>query len=102
VGYWDGDTLVVRTRNFHPQQYYRGSSEQLEIIERFELIEPDKIKYAFVMEDPLTYQRAWTGEVAMNRRPAGDRLYEYACHEGNYAFTGILAGARRLEVEGGN
>jgi hypothetical protein len=54
------------------------------------------------MDDPLTYQRSWTGEVAMNRRPSGDRLYEYACHEGNYAFTGIMAGARRLEVEAGN
>ncbi len=100
VGYWDGDTLVVQTRNFHPQQSFRGSSDQLIVTERFDLVEPDKIRYAFTIEDPLTYQRPWTGEVAMNRRPAGDRLFEYACHEGNYAFSGILAGARRLEVEG--
>ena len=99
VGYWEGDTLVVKTRDFHPQQAYRGSSEQLVVTERFELLAPDKIKYAFTMEDPLTYRGSWTGEVAMNRRPAGDRMYEYACHEGNYAFSGILGGARRLEVE---
>ena len=53
------------------------------------------------MEDPLSYRSSWTGEVAMNRRPIGDRMYEYACHEGNYAFSGILGGARRLEVEAG-
>lgn len=99
VGQWEGDTLVVKTRNFHPQQSYRGSSEQLVITERFELSGPDKIRYSFTMEDPLSYTRPWTGEVAMNRRPAGDRMYEYACHEGNYAFPGILGGARRLEVE---
>lgn len=99
VGYWEGDTLVVKTRDFHPQQSYRGSSEQLVVTERFELIEPHRIRYAFTMEDPMSYRSAWTGEVAMNRRLAGDRMYEYACHEGNYAFPGILGGARRLEVE---
>lgn len=100
VGYWDGDTLVVQTRNFHPQQSYRGSSQDLVVTERFELVAPDKIKYSFTMEDPQSYRAPWTGEVAMNRRPANEPMYEYACHEGNYAFTGIMAGARRLEVEG--
>lgn len=97
VGYWEGDTLVVQTRNFHDFQSYRGSSEALVITERFELLGPDKIKYAFTMDDPASYQHSWTGEIAMNRRPAGDRIYEYACHEGNYAFPGILGGARELE-----
>lgn len=97
VGHWEGDTLVVETKNFNDFQSYRGSSEQLQITERFELIGPDKIKYSFTMDDPASYQRAWTGEIAMNRRPAGDRMYEYACHEGNYAFPGILGGARQLE-----
>ena len=99
VGYWEGDTLVVKTRNFHPQQSFRGSSDQLLITERFELLAQDKIKYAFTMEDPLTYRTAWTGEIAMNRKPQGEVMYEYACHEGNYAFPGILGGARRLESE---
>lgn len=89
IGYWEGDTLVVKTRNFHPQQSFRGSSEQLLITERFELIEQNKIKYAFTLEDPLTYRMPWTGEVAMNRKPEGEVMYEYACHEGNYAFPGI-------------
>ena len=99
VGYWDGDTLVVKTQDFHPQQSFRGSSEQMIITERFELIEQDKIKYAFTIEDPLTYRRPWTGEVAMNRKSTEEGMYEYACHEGNYAFPGILGGARRQEAE---
>ncbi|PCH63025.1 MAG: hypothetical protein COC19_01855 [SAR86 cluster bacterium] len=99
VGYFEDDVLVVETRNFHDFQSYRGSSQELTIIERFELIEEDKIKYSFTMHDPQSFQRDWTGEIAMNRRPAGDRMYEYACHEGNYAFPGILGGARRLESE---
>jgi hypothetical protein len=99
VGYWDDDTLVVRTRNFHPQQSFRGSSDQAVITERFDLIGPDKIKYAFTIEDPLTYSRSWTGELALNRKPAEEVMYEYACHEGNYAFSGIMAGARRQELD---
>lgn len=67
------------------------------VTERFELIAQDKIKYSFTMEDPLSYQRSWTGEIAMNRRPDNEPMYEYACHEGNYAFAGIMGGARELE-----
>ena len=99
VGYWDGDTLVVETLNFNRFQSYRNSGPRLKVTERFELVGPDKIRYSFTMDDPDTFSRPWTGEVAMNRRPAGDRIYEYACHEGNYAFPGILGGARRLEHE---
>ena len=99
VGYWEDDTLVVKTKNFHSLQSYRGSSEQLLVTERFELIEQDKIKYSFIMDDPQSYRRDWTGEIAMNRRPVDEPMYEYACHEGNYAFPGIMGGARRLEAE---
>lgn len=99
VGYWDGDTLVVQTKNFHPQQSFRGSSDEMVITERFDLLNKDKIKYGFTIEDPLTYERPWTGEVAMERKPADEVMYEYACHEGNYAFPGIMGGARRLEME---
>jgi hypothetical protein len=99
VGYWDGDTLVVETRNFHPQQSFRGSSDQAVITERFDMIGPDKIKYAFTIEDPLTYSRPWTGELALIRKAADEAMYEYACHEGNYAFHGIMAGARRQELD---
>jgi hypothetical protein len=69
------------------------------ITERFDMIASDKIKYAFTIEDPLTYTRPWSGEVAMNRKPPEEVMYEYACHEGNYALNGILAGARRLEAD---
>ncbi|MBM87919.1 MAG: hypothetical protein CMQ41_06020 [Gammaproteobacteria bacterium] len=100
VGYWDDDTLVVTTKNFHSQQSFRGSSDQMVITERFDLLSKDKIKYAFTIEDPLTYSRSWTGEVAMDRKPKEEVIYEYACHEGNYAFPGIMGGARRLEMEG--
>jgi len=99
VGFWEGDTLVVKTKNFHTQQSYRGSSDELVVTERFELLEQDKIKYSFTIEDPQSYQRDWTGEIAMNRRPLAEPIYEYACHEGNYAFPGIMGGARRLEHE---
>lgn len=99
VAYWEDDTLVVKTRNFHSQQSYRGSSDELLVTERFQLLAADKIKYGFTVEDPQSYRRAWSGEVAMNRRPLDEPIYEYACHEGNYAFSGIMAGARRLEVE---
>jgi len=99
VGYWEGDTLVVETKNFHPQQSFRGSSNELVVRERFELIEADKIKYGFTLEDPLTYRRPWTGEIAMKRKLDGEIMYEYACHEGNYAFPAIMGGARRQEQE---
>lgn len=99
VGHWEGDTLVVETINFNKFQSFRNTSPQLKVTERFDLIGPDKIRYSFTMDDPQTYARPWTGEVAMNRRPEGDRIYEYACHEGNYAFPGILGGARRLEQQ---
>ena len=99
VGYWEGNILKVETRNFHPQQSFRGSSGEVAMTEEFELIGPEKIRYRFTIEDPLTYTQPWSGEVAMNRKAPQERMYEYACHEGNYAFSGILAGARRLELE---
>jgi hypothetical protein len=99
VGYWEGDTLVVKTQNFHSQQSFRGSSGQLVITERFSLQNEGKIKYAFTLEDPLSYRQTWTGEIAMNRKLPGEHMYEYACHEGNYAFHGIMAGARRQELD---
>lgn len=99
VGHWEGDELVVETRNFNKYQSYRGSSPALVVTERFELISDSKIKYSFTMDDPLSYQRPWTGEIAMNRRPTEEGMFEYACHEGNYALPGIMGGARRLERE---
>lgn len=99
VGRWDGNVLKVETRDFHPQQSFRGSSNEVVMTEEFELLGPGKIRYRFTIDDPLTYTQPWSGEVAMNRKAPEERMYEYACHEGNYAFAGILAGARRLELE---
>ena len=99
VGYWEGNVLKVETRDFHPQQSFRGSSNEVVMTEEFELLGPEKIRYRFTIDDPLTYTQPWSGEVAMNRKATEERMYEYACHEGNYAFAGILAGARRQELE---
>ena len=99
VGRWEGDTLVVETIGMHPFQSFQGYTENVHITERFDLIGANKIRYNFTIDDPAVYSRPWTGEVAMNRRPDGDQMFEYACHEGNYAFPGILGGARRLEMD---
>jgi len=95
VGRYEGDTLVVETVNFPEQQSFRGASENLKVIERFTRIAPNKTLYRFTVEDPTTFAQPFTGEVAFNASP--NNLYEYACHEGNYALPGILAGAREAE-----
>ncbi|MDP2283792.1 MAG: hypothetical protein Q8L06_06605 [Pseudohongiella sp.] len=100
VGRWEGDTLVVETRHFHPQQAFRGASEHLTITEKFWLESPGKIVYSVTLDDPTVFRQPWTAEIPMQRRPDGEMMYEYACHEGNYAFSGILAGARKLEELG--
>jgi len=97
VGHWEGDTLVVETTNFRKQQSFRGASENLKVTERFTRVEPGKILYQFHIEDPTTFSTPWSGEVAMNA--TNEKIYEYACHEGNYALPGILAGAREQEQQ---
>jgi len=92
VGHWEGDTLVVDTTNFTSQTRFRGATEDLHVIERFTRIGPDTILYRFTINDPSTFTKAWTGEstfVAIS-----DKLYEYSCHEGNYAMVDVLRGAR--------
>ena len=99
VGYWDGNVLNVETRDFHPQQSFRGSSNEVVMREEFELLGPEKIRYRFTIDDPLTYTQPWTGEVAMNRKATEERMYEYACHEGNYAFAGMSRRRAPQELE---
>ena len=97
VGHWDGDTLVVDTTNFTNKTRFRGSSENLHVVERFSRIDEHSILYRFTMEDPTTWTKPWTGEYAW---PETDgKIYEYACHEGNYALKDILKGARLREKE---
>ena len=100
VAYWDGDTLVVETVNLHPQQSPRNSaplSKQGKVIERFSRYSDEQILYEFEVSDPVYYTEDWRGEMTFNTTET--KPYEYACHEGNYGLTGILAGARRLELD---
>jgi hypothetical protein len=97
VGHWDGDTLVVDTTNFTDKTRYRGSTQNLHVVERFTRIDDGTLLYRFTIEDPATWTKPWTGEYTW---PATDaQIYEYACHEGNYALTDILKGARLREKE---
>src|SRR5258708_5659182 len=97
VGHWEGDTLVVDTTNFTDKTRFRGSSENLHVIERFSRVDADTLLYRFTIEDPTTWTRPWTGEYTW---PATqEHLYEYACHEGNYALGNILRGARLKEAD---
>ncbi len=98
IGHWEGDTLVVETQGFHPQQNFRGSSNDMKVTERFSRTADSQILYSFTVEDPEVFSAPFTGELMFNARPAQESMYEYACHEGNYALPGILAGARRLEM----
>jgi hypothetical protein len=95
IGHWEGDALVVETTNFHPLQVFRGASEHLKVIERFTRTGPDTILYKFEIDDPTTFTEKWGGEVPFNRTE--DLIYEYACHEGNYALSNVLSGERNRE-----
>jgi len=105
-GHWEGDTLVVDTTNFSYSDqsrfgiFYDGMSDQnLHIVERFTRTDPNTIMYRATIDDPTVYTKPWTIEVSMNKRDY--TIYEYACHEGNYAMTDILSGARAEEAKGG-
>ena len=94
-GYWEGDTLVVETSNFHRLTSLRGSTPNARLIERFTRVGPETIEYEFTIEDPATWTQPWTAQVELTK--TDEPLYEYACHEGNYSMEGILAGARVQE-----
>jgi hypothetical protein len=103
IGRWEGDTLVVETTNIHPTQLaqssilwaYRGASANVKIIERFTRSGPDTLLYKFTVEDPSTFTAPFSGELPFNR--LDEPVYEYACHEGNYALANMLAGERDKE-----
>lgn len=99
VGHWEDDTLVVTTTGYHPQHTVFGASENLTVTERFERVSTSEIVYTFTVEDPTVFSQPWTGELMFNAKSADEPMYEYACHEGNYALPGVLAGARRAEAE---
>jgi hypothetical protein len=99
VGRFDGQTLVVETTNFHPAQSFRVSlthavymSKDAKVVERFTRVGAKEILYEFAVDDLENYKQVWRGEMPL--LAAGGRIYEYACHEGNYSLTNILAGER--------
>ena len=96
-GYWDGDTLVVETRNYSPLANFMGAAEHLEVTERFTRVSEDVLHYEVTVNDPTTWVRPWTALIPLRSSP--DALYEYACHEGNIGMEGILGGARTKEAE---
>jgi hypothetical protein len=98
VGGWDGDTLVVDTTNFTGKTRWRQSGEGLHVVERFTPESGARIRYDFTVEDAATYTKPWSGRLWITRTTGP--IYEYACHEGNYAMAGILRGARAEERKG--
>jgi len=95
-GHWEGDTLVVETRNFNGRTGYRGSGENLVLTERYTRVAPDKIDFRLTFDDPTQWTQPWT--VAYFMRVNEGELYEYACHEGNYGLRNILQEARDAEA----
>ena len=114
-GHWEGDTLVVTTRNIRKTEanaaavggdqvilrVANGSDEDtITVTERFTRVDADTVHYEFTIEDPTHWTDAWTGEFPFVALPEDELLYEYACHEGNYSMTNILGGERELEKAG--
>ena len=99
-GHWEGNTLVVETTNFDPRTNYRGSRETLHLTERYTPIDEKTLDYQFTVNDPKTFTKPWTVSRPMRRQTGAISIFEYACHEGNYAMHGILSGARLEEKLG--
>ncbi len=97
VAYWDDDTLVVKSKNFRDTPSLFLATENLEVTERFSYSETGTLVYNFTVNDPTVWTEPWSGEYPWVA--TDDKVYEYGCHEGNYAMPGILKGARLLERE---
>jgi hypothetical protein len=99
VGHWEGDTLVVDTTNFLDKTNYEWASiwtrpsETLHLVERFTRINADTLEYKITVEDPMTFSKPWTATIPISRLADDTQIYEYACHEGNYAMPNLLSGA---------
>jgi hypothetical protein len=97
IGWWDGDTLVIDTINFRGRTGLAGGDENLHVVERLSKLDNGDILYGFTVDDPSSWTKPWSGEYIWKN--SKERVYEYACHEGNYAMGNILRGARLLEQE---
>jgi hypothetical protein len=95
IGRWEGDTLVVDTTNFSDKTRFRGTAENLHVIERFTRVDSGTILYKVTIDDPTTFTKQWTMEYPFLATQGP--VYEYACHEGNYAMPDILGGARKSD-----
>jgi hypothetical protein len=91
-GRWEGDTLVVETTNFTGRTAFRGTGENLRLVERFTRVAPDRLNYEFTIDDPSSYEKTWTAMVPTQLN--SERIYEYACQEGNYGLEGQLSSSR--------
>ena len=101
VGHWEGDTLVVNSRNFRPEQSSGRMlplSEDFALEEHYTIVGDNEILYGFTVTDEQAYTQSFSGERILTRNAPEEQVYEFGCHEGNYSLTGILAGARRQEV----
>jgi hypothetical protein len=94
-GRWEGDTLVVDTTNFTDKTNFRGSRENLHVVERFTRVDDNTIRYEFTVDDPTTWTRPWSAELPLAKDKGP--IYEYACHEANYGIANNLKGARAVE-----
>ena len=97
IGWWEGDTLVVETTNFRDVPAFSQGSRDMKVTERFRMESADRLIYSFTVEDPSVWTAPFSGEYAWPRSP--NKVFEYACHEANYALEGIMKGARLLEAE---
>ena len=98
-GRWEGDTLVIETKNFLRETSFRNSSKNLRLIERIQRTSEDDLLYSFTVTDPTTWTEPWSVELPM--RLSDLPIYECACHEGNYGMEGTLSGARVIERRSG-
>jgi len=97
IGWWEGDTLVVETTNFRDTPNFSRGSENLKVTEYFRYESPERVVYSFTVEDPTVWASSFSGEYSWPR--TDNKVFEYACHEANYALEGIMQGARVLEAE---
>ena len=96
-GHWEGDTLVVETKNFLRETSFRNSTRNLQLTERIQRLSENSLLYSFTVTDPTTWTQPWTVELPM--RLSDLPIFEYACHEGNYGMDGTLTGARAIEKD---
>ena len=96
-GRWEGDSLVVETTNFSSRSAFRGATDNLRLTERFTPTDDGIVEWRATMDDARTWTRPWSFALTLTRKDQSQRIYEYACHEGNYSLRNILTGARSAD-----